>query len=149
MWRREARQEKFLRKPKIKNPGVEICQGSQCRPFLGENRDTLYHLLKQGGLWSARSCDWCGFCSHEKKSTESLASALFLDMRLVKNWSSDYKLFPVLGGIMSAKKHNPKCQAKWLRLILFVITSAERILAARSVQGCEIHISCTSFCFDS
>lgn len=67
MWRREARQKKFLRKPKTKNPGVEICQGSQCSPFLGENRDTLYHLLKQGGLWSAGSCDWCGFCSHAKK----------------------------------------------------------------------------------
>lgn len=47
------------------------------------------------------------------------------------------------------RKHTPKCQAKCLRLVLFVITSAERILAARSfVKGCEIpFFLCVCVCF--
>lgn len=156
MWKKYIGEVSFKEQKKksswlTKNPWAGTCQGSQNRPFW-ESRE-ICCLLKQRVLGTGGPCDWCGACSHAKKKKKK---HLIFDFSIVFGHEAGEKLKWWLQTVLCSrrnneyKEHNLKCQAKWLRLILFVITSAERTLTARSsVQGCEIHILSTFFCFDN
>lgn len=142
------KRSQLWRKPKIvlgwpKSPSRAHDTGQFCE------RD-FFHSSKARWWWFGGSCHWGGFCSHAKKRHLILGYSLVFGHEAGENLKQWLQTVPCSERNNECKKHNPECQAKWLRLILFVITSAERILAARSpAQGWEIHISSTFFCFDN